>query len=79
MLRDVFIAERLVTRSESVTRSKPMKGEANRRNIKVVLLKLKKMKITAMILGYLQSTVHYLHQEEMMTIHGMSIHAHPRT
>ena len=77
MLRDFFIVESLVTRSESVTRSKPMKGETNRRDIKVVLLK--KMKITTMILGYLQSTVHFQQQEEMMTIHGMSIQAHPRT
>lgn len=71
MLRDVFTVGNLVTRLKNVIRGKQMKEEANRGNIKGVLLE--KRRTTAMIFDYSQLIVLFQHQKEMRTIYGMSI------
>jgi len=54
-----------------------MKEEANKRNIRGVLLV--KRRTTAMIFDYSQSIVLFQHQREMRTTYGMSTLAHHHT
>jgi len=55
MLRNVFTVENLVIRLKNVIRGRRMNEEANRENIRGVLLR--KRRTTAMIFDYLQSIV----------------------
>ena len=75
MLRNVFTMENLVIRLKNAIRGRQMNEEANKENIRVVLLG--KRRTIAMNFDYLQSIVLFQLQREMRMTYGMSTLAHP--